>query len=846
MLLITEPMQRINWKALIPHAIAIALFFVVALIYCKPAMEGKVLQQHDVTQWKGMAQNSFQYKDKHGHFPLWTNGMFSGMPAYQITGISSNPISVGYIGSLLTLGLPKPAGVFFLACICFYFLTQVLRINPYIGIIGALAYTYATYNPIILAAGHDTKMNAIAYLPSVIASLLLIYERKYLWGAACTALFTALLLGANHLQITYYSFIIIAIMTIAFAISCIREKNWKHLFQSAGIAVVAGLLGIMINATTLLTTYEYSKKTIRGGSILADGKTNATKTGLSKDYALSYSIYKTEPLVMMFPRMYGGSSNNLEIAEDKSKAIEALQQMPQQLGQQLQGALQFYWGGIDGVGTSGPPYAGAIICFLALIGFVLVDKKYTYWIAAAAALTIMMSWGKYFEGFNVALLKYLPMYDKFRAPSMILVVPTFLFTMLATLALQKIFTEENKELLWKQYKKGLLVVAVVFAIAAIVYISSDFSSDGDRILSQQVNAIPDAAQRESIAAPVKQFIDGLKEDRKSLFLADLFRTLLFCIAAGGAIYASIKTKISSLALIAVIGVFAMIDVFGISSKYLNSANYQDAAEYENTFTPTAADNQILKDTGYYRVLNLTQGISGAFNSGALTAYYHKSVGGYHPAKLSIYQDLIEKQLYKFPDCLPVLNMLNTKYLIMPDQQTGQATVQQNSNALGACWFVKGIRYEKGPAEVMDALTYFNPKDSAVVEEKYRGAITAAIAGGNTTSNVTDSSASIVLINNDNDQANYSSSASVKQFAVFSEIFYDAGWVAMIDGKEAPIVQTNYVLRGLVVPAGKHEIVFSFKPASFYTGNKAAIGSSVAIWLLLLAAVASNFRKNKTV
>jgi hypothetical protein len=278
----------------------------------------------------------------------------------------------------------------------------------------------------------------------------------------------------------------------------------------------------------------------------------------------------------------------------------------------------------------------------------------------------------------------------------------------------------------------------------------------------------------------------------------------------------------------------LIDVFSISNKYLNSNNYQDAAEYESTFTPSAADTQILKDTGYYRVLNLTQGISGAFNSGALTAYYHKSVGGYHPAKLSIYQDLIEKQLYNFPNCLPVLNMLNTKYLILPDQQSGAPQVQQNANALGACWFVNGIRAEKGPAAIMNALTNFNPKDTAVIEQKNIPNIQV--------DKVKDSLASIVLIKNNNDEINYQSNSSTTNFAIFSEIFYDAGWIATIDGKESPIFQTNYVLRGLVVPSGKHQIVFSFKPASYYTGNKAAIGSSVIIWLLLFAAVASSFRK----
>jgi hypothetical protein len=825
-----------NWKRIVPHIIAIVVFLVVALIYCKPALEGKVLQQHDVTQWKGMAQNSFQYKDQNGTFPLWTNGMFGGMPAYQIAMSNTNPISVGYIGYILNPGLPKPVGFFFLACICFYFLTQVLNINSYIGIVSALGYAYATYNPIIVAAGHDTKMQAIGYLPALIGSLLLIYDKKYWWGAACTALFTALLLSANHLQITYYSFIIIAIMSIAFAIRCFKTKETNHLWKSAGIAIGAAFLGILVNAVTLLTTYEYSKKTIRGGSVLADAKTNVTKTGLSKDYALSYSIYKTEPLVLMFPRLYGGSSNNMEMTEDKSKAIEALQQMPQQLAQQIQGALQFYWGGIDGVGTSGPPYAGAIICVLALIGFSVVDRKYAAWIGATIMLTLMMSWGKYFEGFNVALLKYLPMYDKFRAPSMILVVPTFLLSMLGALTLDKILYATNRELLWDKYKRGLMIVGSVFIVALLVYFTADFSSDADKSLLQQVNSIPDAQQRDAILTPVKSFIEGLEADRQSLFMGDILRSLLFGLVVIVVLYFAVKNKIQGLAATAIIGVFVLIDLFGINSKYLNANNYQDAAEYETSFTPSAADQSILKDTGYYRVLDVSRGISNAFNGGALSAYFHKSIGGYHPAKLSIYQDLIEKQLYNFPNCLPVLNMLNTKYLIGPDPQTNQPIAQQNANALGAAWFVKGIRFEKGPAAVMNALTYFNPKDSAIADEAVKAQITQPTGF--------DSIASIRLQYNNNDVAAYSSNSSIAQFAVFSEIYYDAGWEATIDGKEATIVPINYVLRGLQIPAGKHDIVFSFEPRSYTLGKKAAMGSSIVIWLLLIGAAIGSYRKSK--
>ncbi|MBA4260339.1 MAG: hypothetical protein C0446_14345, partial [Chitinophaga sp.] len=608
-----------------------------------------------------------------------------------------------------------------------------------------------------------------------------------------------------------------------------------HLGKSAGLAIMAALLGILVNAVTLFTTYEYAKKTIRGGSVLADSTTNVTKTGLSKDYALSYSIYKTEPLVMMFPKLYGGSTSQLEVTQDNSQAIAALQQMPQELAQQIQRYMQFYWGGIN-EGTSGPPYTGAIVCFLALIGFVIVDKKYTYWMGAAIVFTLMLSWGKYLEGFNIAMLKYLPVYDKFRAPSMILVVPTFLLCMLAALSLNTLINAENKTLLWEKYKKGLMVVAAVFGITVLVYLTADFSSAGDKMLMEQISKIPDATQRAQIEAPVKSFIEGLREDRKSLVLGDLLRTLLFCAVAGAAVFAAIKQKINPIIITAVIGIFAMIDVFGINSKYLNADNYQDAAEYENIFTPTAADQEILKDTSYYRVLNLTQGISNAFNAGALTAYFHKSVGGYHPAKLSIYQDLIENQLYKFPNCMPSLNMLNTKYLIMPDQQTGQATVQQNPNALGAAWLVKSVEFKDGPAAIMQSLTNFNPAETALLDQKDKTRIGAIQY---------DSTASIQLLINENDAAKYQYKSSSNQFAVFSEVFYDAGWKAYIDGKESAILQTNYVLRGMEIPAGNHTIEFKFEPASYAIGSKAAVGSSIIIWLLLLGAIVTGFKKTKT-
>ncbi|MBI2273893.1 MAG: YfhO family protein [Bacteroidetes bacterium] len=829
-------MKNFAWKNLLPHAIAVVVFMVVALVYCKPALEGKVLQQSDVSLWKASAQNSFEYKEKHGVFPLWTNGQFSGMPTFQITSVGTNPVSIVYVANVLTLNLPKPVSFFFLACICFYFLSQVLRVNPYIGLFGALSYAYATYNPIIISVGHDTKMMAIAYLPAFVGSLLLLYHKKYLWGTTLTALFTGLLISANHLQITYYGFLIALIMSISFGIHWIREKNFKQLFASASLVIFAAMLGIMVNAVTLFTTYEYSKRTIRGGSQLGDEKSTVTKTGLSKDYALSYSMYKTEPLVMMFPRAFGGSSHNLEVAEDKSKAIEALQQMPQQLGQQIQGFLQFYWGGIDGAGgTAGPPYLGAIVCFLAILGFVMLDGKHKWWILTACVFTFLLSSGKYLEGFNTIVLKYLPFYDKFRAPSMILVIPTLLLSMMSVMSLNHILSRENRESIFEQYKKGLLAVAAVFAVALLVYFTADFTSEPDRMLLQNISTITDAQQKAAIETPIRSFLNGLKADRQSLFMGDLLRSFLFILVAGLAILLFLKRKLNALAVTLAVGLFAFIDVMAIDTKYLNGDNYQDAADSEDRFKPSAVDIQIAKDTGYYRVLDVSQGITAAFNGGPLTAYFHHSIGGYHPAKLSIYQDLIEKQLYNFPNCLPVLDMLNTKYIITSGQQNGQQLMaQENPEALGAAWFVHTIDTKKGPAEVMKALSNFNPKDTAILDEADKKNLVANA--------VKDSSAYIKLLYNDNDIIEYESSSKNTEFAVFSEIYYDAGWVATIDGKETPIVRTNYVLRGLQVPAGNHRIQFEFKPASFYNSNRAAIGASAFIWLMLIGAIVLTLRK----
>jgi len=825
-------MKSINFKAIYPHLIAVAVFLIVAVIYCKPALEGKVLQQSDVTQWKAMYEDQRKVKEETGTLPLWTNGMFSGMPGYQIAMEGYNPLSIGYVFQLLTLSLPKPFYFFLLASICFYLLTQIMRINPYLGIFGALSYAFATYHPILISAGHETKMIALGYLPAFIGGLMLIYEKKYLWGLACTALFTGLMISANHPQISYYAIIIAFFMTAGYLVQWVRAKAFGQMFTALGIALAGGVVGVLCNIVVLATTFEYSKESIRGGSVLADEKSNNNKTGLNKDYALSYSFNINEPLVMMFPRIFGGSSSNLEVSEEKSKAIEALQQMPQELGQQIQGYLQFYWGGITR-GTSGPPYSGAIVCMLALLGLSFLPNKHKWWMIGVIALAFMMSWGHYFEAFNVFLLENLPFYNKFRAPSMIMVIPTFVFVVSAVIAAQHILFNDLTATAVDRLKKGIYVVGGIFVFAIAVYFTSDFKSENDKMLLEQISQIQDPQQRESITASVRTFITGLQEDRQSLFLNDLLRSLFYVVAAAIVLWLATRKKINVNMAMAIIIVLSMIDLLSIDAKYLNDSNYQEPNEYDQVFTPSPINLAIAKDSSAYRVFDISNGVETAFNGNAIASVFHHSIGGYHAAKMSIYQDLIEKQLYKFPNCMPTINMLNTKYIIFKDPSSGQLTYQMNPEAAGPCWFVDEVKTERNPSKIMSLLDSLAIQKTAIVEEEIKT---------KTSSQVGDS---IWLVSNQNDLVNYKSSAKGERFAVFSEVFYKHGWKAYVDGKEVPIYKTNYVLRGAYIPAGNHDIKFEFKPDAYYKGEWIGIVANAAVWALLLLAGIMEYRKSRS-
>jgi hypothetical protein len=824
---ILQNMNKALFQKVLPHLVAVIIFLLVAIIYCRPALEGKVVNSHDIASWQGANKQSVEYKETHGHYPLWTNSLFSGMPTFLIA-YDANNVLPWFVHKILTLGLPVPIQFFFLASICFYFLAMVLRVHPFVGILGALAFAYATYNPVIISAGHDTKMWSIAYMPALLGSVLLIFEKRYWIGAGLAALFTAILVAMNHPQIDYYLAMAMFIMTIFFAVRWIKARDYKHLVLAAVFTIGAGAVGFFTNAVTLFGTYEYQKETIRtGGSALADTvSAKDSKTGVSRDYAMSYSLKMAEPLVMFAPNIYGGANNRPTMDYEKSKALEVLQSFPQQLQQQI--GLDFYWGGLSetGLGTSGPPYIGAIIIFLALLGAYMLDNKHKWWMFTVIGLSILVSWGSYFEGVSGFLYDHLPFYDKFRAPSMILVLPQLLFPILAILTVQRIADEPNKKLLLRPFKKGLILTGAVFALLLIIYVSSDFTSSQERGMIRQAAA----SNQQQLVQMIDSFVDALKADRQSLMMGSIGRSFGFILVTALILFVWIRNNLNRTLVVAGITILSLIDQLVIDAQYLNAESYTEKEEFKE-FPMSAADKQIRTDTGYYRVFN----IDGDRWQENVTPSFHNSVGGYHAAKLKIYQDLIEHQLSQRPN-MRVLNMLNAKYFLQTDPQSRQKVVIQNPEAFGPAWLVKGIHYVAGPREEMSALDSMNVRDTAIVENSFKSSIPFAPQW--------DSAASITLVKNDNDKINYRFAAGSNQFVVFSEVYYKAGWKAFIDGKESPIVKVNYVLRGLAVPGGQHNIEFRFEPQGYYTGRSITTVASILLALILLAGIYMEWRYSK--
>lgn len=841
-------MSKSLWQKIQPHAIAIGVFFVVSCVYCMPAFKGLVVSQPDIEGWKGMAEQSVQFKAKYGHYPLWTNAIFSGMPAFQIAVESMHNVTIAWLHFVFTLFLPAPAGLFFLACVGFYILCMSLGVKNNVSILGSLGYAFASYNAIIVAVGHTTKFSSMGYAPMVLAALVLLSQRKYLIGFILMLVSTTQLFYQNHLQIDYYTFLMVLCLAIGFAIRAIRNKEFAHLGKSAGLALLGAVMGVLSFSVVLFPTYDYAKETMRGGrsELSQPGKAenNKSKGGLDKDYAFGYSYGITEVLTIASPRLYGGSSAEMPPGSKTANVLAEKTGMSEEQADQFAQSLPAYWGPQGG--TSGAVYFGAAICVLFIFGLVFYKGWHRGWIIAATILGILLAWGKSFEAFNYFLFDHLPYYNKFRAPSMAMVIPQLTFPLLAALGLNEIFERKfDRAELWKKFKAAAAITGILAFVLIALYFMLDYKGESDtlirdnlsqnilRQMSQQKQPTPEMqAQADDFGRSVT---NALKEDRKSIYGSDLVRSLIFMALAIGVVYLYSKEKlnknIASVALIAIV----FIDLIGVDLRYLSSNNYVEPETFDEAFTPTPADMQIQKDTGYFRVFNNSGGdpfqLSGATSH---NSYLFNSVGGYHPAKLALYDDLMNRQLKKRN--IHVFNMLNTKYFITADEK-GQPVAQLNPGALGPAWFVKAVKFVDNADQEMNALDNFDPKDTAIADKREAEKIKV-------NPNI-DSASAITLVENLNDKIIYKSSSKTGGFGVFSEVYYPNGWKAFIDGKETPIARVDYLLRGLTIPAGEHTIEFRFHPSAYYTGDTISLIVGIISILILLYGIFvlfKNYRK----
>ena len=815
-------------KAL-PHVIIIILFLIVSVLFCKPALEGNVLDQHDIVGWKGMAQNAFDYKEKHGHFPLWNTALFSGMPNYLIAmeGKSILP----NLSNVLSLGLPQPANMFFLAALCFYILCLAWGSKPLAGAVGGLAYAFATYNPIIIAAGHITKMFAIAYMPLLLAGMLLVYSRKYWLGLAVSTLGGYLLLNANHPQITYYFLLLAAAVTVGYLVQWIQQKDFRHLGLSIGIMAIAAGVAALTTSLSLLTTSEYSKYTMRGGKsveIVGDSVSTTQTKGLDTAYAFSYSLGPGEVLTSFMPGAFGGNSRNVLGPESKvSSALEA-KGVPANVASQISSGTPKFWGDPNSSG-GGPFYSGTLIVLLALLGFALYKHPLRWALLAMGVLAVMMALGKYLPSFNVFLFENLPLYNKFRAPSITMVLPQLILPFVAIIGLHLLFFRDRAaELLQKDFKKILYSFGGLIALLLVLYIGMNYRSPLDSSLTAYLR---NQGADDNIISAV---LAALKSERQSMFLTQVFRTIAYAAVLLAAIYALMKGWAKAWLLAGLLGLVILVDLLVVDSTYLDAEKYIPDEQMEAQFTrKTPIDEQILADKApQFRVYDAGQARFSASDYHAPT--FHRTVGGYHPAKLRIYQDLLERYLYSNAEAQQVLNMLNTKYIIVENPQNGQQSLIPNAEAYGPAWLVQNVQVVPDAAAELQALANTNLRDTLVVQQSMANGISSPGF---------DSTATIQLSHFDNDTLIYQFQSSTPQVAVFSEVYYPAGWNAYVDGQKTPYFKADYALRAMSLPAGKHEVKFVFEPKTVKKGNTYSMIGSILVVLLTLGGFVMAWRQD---
>lgn len=854
-----------NFKKILPHIIAVVAFIVVSLVFFSPVMEGKKLFQSDMAQFDGASKELHDYEKASGEGANWANAMFSGMPSYQIAFPQSNNIFNTIAPPLTLWNRSFDAGIFFIMMLGFYVFMCSMGAKPLISAFSALIYALGSYNVIIITVGHITKAWAMAMIAPILAGMILVFKRKYISGIIIFTLSLGLQIYFNHIQITYYTLIAALILGMTYLIYAIKEKQIKNFALSCGALIIAAVIAIMPNSSHLALNAEYAKHTMRGGSeltIKANDNTNNNEKGLTIDYAYAWSYGVGETLTMLIPDFKGGGSSDNRwesLAENRLQEIQSTQPAQASHPQINQVVNQYagstYWG--EQPFTAGTVYFGAIVIFLSLLGFLLIKGAERWWLLFATIVSILMSWGSNFMILNEFLFNHLPLYNKFRTPSMILVIANVTLVITAFLGLKEFFNKEiyNNKKTTSLFISGGIVGGFCLLCALLPDLFASFTSSQDSVFETMLG---------------NSFIQALYEDRKSAFTSDALRSFIFIAIAFVSLFLFAKDKLKKeIIVIAIIGIASVIDLWQVDKRYISNDNYKKPYELEIQSTPaleTIKADVEAKNINHYRVYNMAVN---TFND-ASTSFYVPSIGGYHGAKLQRYQDIISfhltnpnyvqkdlndtsllktnqirqffytyQQQIKCPN-LQVLNMLDTKYFILPVGQEG-GTAIENPEACGAAWFVENIKTVNTADEEILALNDFNPQHTAILNKEFASQLQ------NKDFSNADQQATIALQESPNknpDLKIYKTKSTTAQLCVFSEIYYKEGWKAYIDGKEAPILRANYVLRALEVPAGEHTIELRCEPDTLKTFNIINLIGSILIVIFVIGAIALPFIKKR--
>ncbi len=806
--------MKIGLKAFFIHFFVTVFFIIAALAYFSPVLSGKVLYQSDIAQYTGMAKEQNDFRKVYEAEPYWTNSAFGGMPTYQLGAYYPHD----YVKKLdkLIRFLPRPADYLFLYFIGFYILLCCMKVDYRLAVLGALAFGFSTYLIIIFGAGHNAKAHAIGYLPMLLGGIVLVFRKKYLWGFVLTALAMALEIRANHYQMTYYFMLLVLILGVAYLIDAILKKKLKHFGISVGILLLAVTLGIAANATGLMATKEYADWSTRGPSELTidpEGNPKENTEGLDRAYITQWSYGVAESFNLFVPRLFGGATFE-DLGED-SKTYDFLidQGLPRTRALEFSKQVPTYWG--DQPGTSGPAYIGAIVFFLFILGLILVKGKSKWWLLGGVLMSLLLSWGKNFGLLTDLMIDYFPLYDKFRAVSSIQVILELCAPILGMLALSKLFESSIGK------KEKLFALKIAFFIVAglgacLLLFKGMFSFEGprDRMFMENYG---------------NELYSLIVLDRKALYNADLFRSLIYVLLTATVLWFYLKDKLKQNVVIIGLGVLIVLDLVVVNQRYVNNASFVGKRKMAQPFQETPVNKQILQDETVYRVFNPSEGWDSAG-----TSFFHQSITGYHAAKPAGMQDLF--YFYIFKGNIGVLNMLNVKYVIQQDEE-GRSYPALNPEANGNGWFVEQLMEVQSADDEIKALEVLDTKKTAVVN-------TVKVKGINRTSFQVDSLATISLTDYKPNHLTYTTTNPNAGVAVFSEMYYANGWNAYVDGALKDHFKVNYVLRGLKIPEGNHTIEFKFEPQVIETGSKITLASSLLLGLIVLGGIGFTFWRSR--